>query len=101
MGQKEITDNYVSIGVFPEGFNISKRRPLVRRNLDESDIESIEDEVNNIDETGTVDVAINETISSINNLQPLIGSEGFIHAINQIIIPQMEKFRPQLLIISG
>lgn len=30
-----------------------------------------------------------------------VGSEGFLAAIRDVILPQMEKFRPQLLVISG
>lgn len=30
-----------------------------------------------------------------------VGSEGFLAALRDVILPQMEKFRPQLLVISG
>ena len=40
-----------------------------------------------------------DTIGMIN--KPFVGSAGFLEALESIIIPQMERFRPQLLIISG
>ena len=33
--------------------------------------------------------------------KPFVESAGFLEALESVIIPQMERFRPQLLIISG
>jgi hypothetical protein len=40
-----------------------------------------------------------DSIGMIN--KPFVGSAGFLEALESVIIPQMERFRPQLLIISG
>ena len=43
----------------------------------------------------------NGSSSSSSSNKAFVGSEGFLRALSEVIIPQMEKYRPQLLIISG
>ena len=68
LGCTEITDNYVSVGVYPKLQRGEKR-----------------------DRDGNF----------TSEMQSLSGSDGFRSALSDIIIPKMESFDPELLIISG
>jgi len=57
----------------------------------------VRDDMNQTDRLASSDAT--DTIGMIN--KPFVGSAGFLEALESIIIPQMERFRPQLLIISG
>lgn len=64
LGTTEISDNFISIGIYPKRFG----------------------------------VANNQSEANVNNLS---GPVGFKYALEDIIIPRLRKFDPQLLIISG
>jgi len=138
MGLTEVTDTYVSVGVYPTAESSSRsrgrgeggaprRRPKAAVPSEESG-ESSESEVEadvaegagepmdqdgdaspRADSSGPASgaakplapkpISINGRSSASN--RALVGSEGFLKALSDVIIPQMEKFRPQLLVISG
>ena len=83
LGCTEIQDNYISIGVYPE----------------------IHSNVNNNAQSDSGDEIADESIGE-NDVKPftqssMCGPTGFRKALKDYIIPQMEKFDPELLIISG
>jgi hypothetical protein len=127
MGQTEITDNYVSVGVYP---SIHKTKKMTKNNSsgdvssDDSSVASSDENENNNNEENIDDrdnninhdlqKMITETqngdYNEINNTDlkmsyekknEFVGADGYLRALKDIIIPQMEKFKPQLLIISG
>lgn len=133
MGLTEVTDTYVSVGVYPteESSSRSRAGPKSKTVTTEESSESeaeveVETEKEAADamdleqdqstivgssssssseaatSSSTVPTApkvVKPTKSNAN--RAFVGSEGFLKALEEVIIPQMEKFRPQLLIISG
>lgn len=93
-GVTDVTDSYVSIGVFPPTKGSSKQGKL--RFNDNSDADSLSSDIPSIGDdeqmqTDEVDLSANK----------FVGSKGYLNAIQNVILPKMEAFAPQLLIISG
>lgn len=138
LGKTEITDNYVSVGVFPSddiklrGSKNYKKQimPVLAgddSNVNEYDMDDdadsaiLDEDINKAIEPGrthigevdnecNVDMEIQSESKEINSgvsssterkYPTFVGSTGFIAALTDVIIPQMEKFKPELLIISG
>lgn len=107
LGKTEITDNYVSVGVFPSDIeDVIRRRKGRRAKVEEvsnsdndSDSDSIISLNNDIENQDTI---LPESSSVSVNLKPeFVGASGYLKALQEIIIPKMEVFGPELLIISG
>jgi acetoin utilization deacetylase AcuC-like enzyme len=81
LGSTVIQDNYVSVGIYPELRSKSKRK----RATDPEEVPAV------------------STITHDTSLQPgpLRGPAGYRRALETLVLPRMEAFRPQLLIISG
>ena len=79
LGSTYISENFISVGINPEKYY---------------DIKQTKNEKNNYNENS------NENENE-NNKKLKKGSEGFRQALSDIIIPNLKKFNPQLLIISG
>jgi hypothetical protein len=79
LGCTQVSENYISVGVYPES----------ARNLDP---------LSALSSTATA-----PDCSSYNSAPPppRCGSSGFRSALTDVIIPNMERFDPELLIISG
>ena len=148
MGLTEVTDTYVSVGVYPtlesapprSGEARRRKKVVLTYDWDSSSEEGGEDEGEMLEDdeedNGAADTLsametegdAKETSSPGSPLSSkrlekknssanmgtdtttataaamkrrLVGSEGFLKALQEVIIPQMEKFRPQLLVISG
>ena len=108
LGMTEVKDNYVSVGVFPpEDEQGSKGR--VKKEGDEG----VEGEANEMEIDGNAEKTIISSSSSSSSgggggggggsfyLGVFRGVEGCRRALADVIIPQMEKVQPQLLIISA
>lgn len=99
-GVTEILDNYVSVGVYPADIFAmecnttgKKRKSSVYLSVD-SDGESQKEAKMEVEEPV-------QTSSSESDLQLLYGPNGYIKGIQDIIIPKLINFQPELLIISG
>jgi hypothetical protein len=143
MGLTEVTDTYVSVGVYPTSDGLrsragevgARRRKKVIVTYDsdssaepeaetEAVMEEDEEAMQEVDAVegateGGVDVesALPQspskarprksasTASLCSTAEPgrrrFVGAAGFLAALQDVIIPQMEKFNPQLLVISG
>eukprot|EP01038_Epipyxis_sp_PR26KG_P010232 gene10232-13764_t len=118
MGQTVIDDNYVSVGVYPSvdrklrGKGSGNYSTVAMSGVSKSSVGvigmSLNDEENNDGVNGSdnrMDVIGNndDENGEIHNKKNAIlaGADGYHTALNDIIIPQMEKFKPQLLIISA
>lgn len=76
LGCTQVSENYISVGIYPESAK----------------------SIHSISST----TSSSETPLSSTPSRPLrYGSSGFRSALVDIIIPQMERFDPELLIISG
>jgi hypothetical protein len=136
MGLTEVTDTYVSVGVYPthdaarlrNSDGVRRRKKPVVASYDSDSSEEIaadaaaEEEVPEeppADEGMDADapsMAVDEVPAAATDSsapkpasssrregsrRPFIGADGFLRALQDVIIPQMEKFNPQLLVISG
>jgi len=145
LGATEVTDNYVSVGVYPllgasrkgsSAVNKKRRKPdgtvaaagdegvthsselevsdvfqsidMTMEDLDDVPANTLETPDNSEASKDIVVDGVNQADSSnVTNIgvkaphKKFIGSAGFLEALESVIIPKMEKFRPQLLIISG
>ncbi len=101
LGTTSISDNFISVGVFPQHLDqVKNRRRRPRRRVDVEDDEDEEDE-----EFEAFDVQKNESdsnsIASNSAFENFVGAAGFVKALKEVVIPRMELYQPQLLIISG
>jgi hypothetical protein len=137
MGLTEVSDTYVSVGVYPTHDSarlrntdgVRRRKKPVVASYDSDSSEEVAGEVAaeeevpeeqpveegmDIEAPSTVAEETSATESSSaakpaasgkrggeGSRRPFIGAEGFLRALQDVIIPQMEKFNPQLLVISG
>jgi hypothetical protein len=149
MGLTEVTDNYVSVGVYPsdESPLSSRAKSATRKkadpesessssdedeevevevdamSLDDSALAPSEEALSSVDSSSGAHTATEKVRSSASETgtnkdkqradessaeavhaaarKTYKGSEGFIRALGDVIIPQMVRFGPQLLIISG
>lgn len=143
LGVTEITDTYVSVGVYPtlEGIRLKgvdgihrRRRKAVATSDSESSDDGAEEEEEVVEEPEgammLVDGAegegaalpapeagaelpqsptkrVKKSASAMSlgagdaSKRTFKGAAGFLSALQDVIIPQMEKFNPQLLVISG
>ena len=101
LGCTQIADNYISVGVYPES-----ARSV---NLSSSATTTTTAATSTTTSIATSTASTSESLSSfeLSSTQsppPLpnrYGSSGFRTALVDIIIPHMERFDPELLIISG
>jgi hypothetical protein len=100
LGATEITDNYVSVGIQPtvtpdyykEAFLNSGTCQFINpptRNASSSSYSSNQFDMMDVDKAGPEEGEI------------LTGATGFRLGLTDIILPKLEKFKPQLLIISA
>jgi hypothetical protein len=149
MGQTEVTDNYVSVGVYPSddaglggtarGNSITRKRAAAASaayssSSSEGEEEVAEEETEDLQSLdGSAVMTVDSTapasetasprdpqISQAAETKPVAvvvpaaedpallaarktfkGADGFLRALSDVIIAQMTKFNPQLLIISG
>lgn len=97
-GATKITDNYVSIGVYPPSKEVNTRTSPKNRNEGE-------EEGTEVSDSDIASIDTNEPMEAVeveqSNPANFSGSIGYLNAIKNVIIPKMEAFAPQLLIISG
>lgn len=92
MGATEITDNYICVGVFPDNWRTTNSK---------AEYQSAVSQCAAAMANGTVFASKDSDSPVLCQPAYLSGSKGFRHALNRIIIPAMEKFNPEFLIISG
>ena len=129
LGRSELSDNYLSLGVFPEdlSFDCTEERhnewattgiigamdiDVTQGNLEAKNVEGSPPSPHydtEVKADGGADGAFNSASQAENalgsdssrTLPVLKGSKGYRRAISDYIIPYMEKFDPELLIISA
>jgi acetoin utilization deacetylase AcuC-like enzyme len=123
LGVTEVTDNYVSVGVYPPSDEGPGRLP--GRSASSASIGSTHsahsahstqsankpDEEMDVEEVGVASAtrataaaaaaAASSGSAGAGGAGSFVGMEGFRRALSEVIIPQMERFNPQLLIISA
>jgi hypothetical protein len=98
LGATSITDNFISVGVFPENLERVKNRRQRRRRRRSSVGENEEEDEDDDFEDMEIQKPSPQLRVTGNNY---VGSKGFVKALKEVVIPRMENYKPQLLIISG
>lgn len=119
IGTTEISDRYISVGVQPsnvENVVNQRKRAALRASEEDQDMEAetelpkftpVHALISNLAATTRIvksepmDIVQDEISAKTSNADEFVGARGFVKALRDIIIPKMEAFQPQLLIISG
>jgi hypothetical protein len=121
-GLTELSDNFVLVGVQPANIYAKECAPAASRSRtsatsnrvkqdepsdneskgsssSDSDLESVSDDGNALSDKMEGVVESHKLVQLLDN--PLSGPAGYLTALREAIIPKMEQFQPELLIISG
>lgn len=100
LGATSISDNFISVGVFPQHLDQIKNHRRRRRKGRVTTEDEDEDDDEFFD---SIDALRSEVPQALvgNSSENYVGAAGFVRALKEVVIPRMERYQPQLLIISG
>eukprot|EP01033_Poteriospumella_lacustris_P002284 gene2284-1667_t len=96
LGQTEVHDNFICVGVQPE--NVSR---LLTQRAQQWHTVHTQRKLDKEREALQQIVATEEDIDDQDSDDLFIGSKGFLDALRYVIIPRLEAFAPELLILSA
>lgn len=94
LGCSQVSENYISVGVYPES---ARNLPPTSFSIETTTTSSTTETTATTATPGIVSTPTTTPSTTPNRF----GSSGFRSALTDVIIPQMERFDPELLIISG